>query len=324
MATSYHDVIVIGAGPAGLCAGLYTARARLDTVILEKMAPGGQLINTSLIEDYPGFESIDAAELIEKMVSHTQAFGAQILTAEVTEVYSDDWQKVVRTADGDEYRAGAVIISSGGTPTPLNIPGEFEYAGRGVSYCAVCDGAFFRDRVITVVGGGDSAVEEGLFLTRFASKLYLVHRRDKLRAQQIIQDRFMASPNTEIIWDTVADEIVGDDGAVTGMRLRNVKTGEEWVHETDGVFIFIGFDPNTDFIKEAVERDEIGYLIAGPHMETDVPGLFIAGDVRTQLTKQITTAVGDATTAAVAATHYLEDLYATVPRPETAATEVSA
>ena len=241
MATSYHDVIVIGAGPAGLCAGLYTARARLDTVILEKMAPGGQLINTSLIEDYPGFESIDAADLIEKMVSHTQAFGAQILTAEVTEVYSDDWQKVVRTADGDEYRAGAVIISSGGTPTPLNIPGEFEYAGRGVSYCAVCDGAFFRDRVITVVGGGDSAVEEGLFLTRFASKLYLVHRRDKLRAQQIIQDRFMASPNTEIIWDTVADEIVGDNGAVTGMRLRNVKTGEEWVHETDGVFIFIGF-----------------------------------------------------------------------------------
>ena len=162
------------------------------------------------------------------MVSHTQAFGAQILTAEVTEVSSDGWQKVVRTADGDEYRAGAVIISSGGTPTPLNIPGEFEYAGRGVSYCAVCDGAFFRDRVITVVGGGDSAVEEGLFLTRFASKLYLVHRRDKLRAQQIIQDRFMASPNTEIIWDTVADEIVGDNGAVTGTRLRNVKTGEEW------------------------------------------------------------------------------------------------
>ena len=167
-------------------------------------------------------------------------------------------------------------------------------------------------------------MEEGLFLTRFASKLYLVHRRDKLRAQQIIQDRFMASPNTEIIWDTVADEIVGDNGAVTSMRLRNVKTGEEWVHETDGVFIFIGFDPNTDFIKEAVERDEIGYLIAGPHMETDVPGLFIAGDVRTQLTKQITTAVGDATTAAVAATHYLEDLYATVARPETALTEVSA
>ena len=143
MATSYHDVIVIGAGPAGLCAGLYTARARLDTVILEKMAPGGQLINTSLIEDYPGFESIDAADLIEKMVSHTQAFGAQILTAEVAEVYSDDWQKIVRTTDGEEYRAGAVIISSGGSPTPLNIPGEFEYAGRGVSYCAVCDGAFF-------------------------------------------------------------------------------------------------------------------------------------------------------------------------------------
>jgi len=206
----------------------------------------------------------------------------------------------------------------------LNIPGEFEYAGRGVSYCAVCDGAFFRDRVITVVGGGDSAVEEGLFLTRFASKLYLVHRRDKLRAQQIIQDRFMANSNTEIIWDTVADEIIGDDGAVTGMRLRNVKTGEEWVHETDGVFIFIGFDPNTDFIKEPVERDENGYLIGGLHMETDVPGLFIAGDVRTQLTKQITTAVGDATTAAVAATHYLEDLYDRVERPETVATEVSA
>ncbi len=305
-----HDVIIVGAGPAGLCAALYTARAKLDTLVIDKLIPGGQILNTELIEDYPGFESILGPELAEKMRAHAERFGAKIIMDEVLEVRSTGpggRVKLVKTLDR-EYRAKAVIVTAGGSPVKLGVPGEEKLNAKGVSYCAVCDGPFFTGKVLAVVGGGDAAVEEGTYLTKFASKVYLIHRRDQLRAQKILQDRLFANPKVKVIWNTVVEEILGDE-KVTGLRLRDVKTGAISTLDVGGVFIFIGFRPNSHILKdEGIKLDNAGHVFTNQLMETGVPGIYAAGDIRVQLARQITTAVGDATTAAIAAEKYIEAL----------------
>jgi thioredoxin reductase (NADPH) len=303
-----YEVIIVGGGPAGLCAGLYTGRSMLKSVILERGMPGGELLNTEVIEDYIGFEHVLGHELAEKFAAHAQKFGVELKTfVDIKRLFKreDGWFEV-HADGGDVYEAPAVIITAGGTPVKLDIPGEFEYAGKGVSYCAICDGHFFRGHTIMVVGGGDAACEEADFLTRYADKVYLVHRRDAFRASKIVQERVFANPKIEVIWDTVVEEVHGGaDGLMTHARIRNRTSGTASDLVATGIFIFIGFTPNTGIIEGHVEHDSAGYLITDTHMQTSIPGLFAAGDVRAQLTRQVTTAVGDATTAAIAAEKYL-------------------
>jgi thioredoxin reductase (NADPH) len=301
-------VIIVGAGPAGLTAALYAGRSMLRTLVLEALGPGGELLKTEIIEDYPGFEHIKGEDLAEKFASHARKFGAEIRSlVTVTAVRKRaDGLFDVETDDGGRFRAPTVIITAGGTPVRLGVPGEEEYAGKGVSYCAVCDGAFFKNQIVAVVGGGDAAVEESDFLTRYAEKVYLVHRRGELRASKILQQRLFANPKVEVIWDTVATDILGDpQGQVSALRLRNVKSGETKDLPVTGVFVFIGFRPNTGIVEAHVDHDEMGYLLTDMNMETSLGGLFAAGDVRAQLTRQVTTAAGDGTTAAIAAEKYL-------------------
>ena len=310
MAQHEVDIVVVGAGPAGMTAGLYAGRSLLRTVVLERGAPGGELLNTEMIEDYPGFEHVEGWDLAQKFAAHAAKFGASIEVANVDRVVRRPDGTFDTFADnGDSWHSPTVIVTAGGTPIKLGIPGEAEYAGKGVSYCAVCDGAFFKGHVIAVVGGGDAACEEADYLTRFATRVYLIHRRDEFRASKIVQQRVFANPKIEVVWDTVVDEILGDDkGLVHQLALRNVKTGDLRRLDATGIFVFIGFKPNTGIIADHVEHDASGYLITDWHMQTSIPGLFAAGDVRVQLTRQVTTAVGDATTAAVAAEKYLTAL----------------
>ena len=310
MATAEYDVVVIGAGPAGMTAGLYAGRAMLRTIVLERGAPGGELLNTEMIEDYPGFEHVQGWDLAQKFAAHAEKFGANIQNANVQRVRRlDDGSFETTTDAGDTYHSPTVIVTAGGTPVKLGIPGEVEYAGKGVSYCAVCDGAFFKGHVIAVVGGGDAACEEADYLTRFAKKVYLIHRRHEFRASKIIQKRVFENPKIEVIWDTVVEEVHGDaNGLVQRLSLRHVDTGEATDLAVTGFFVFIGFQPNTGIIADHVAHDATGYLITDWNMATSIPGLFAAGDVRVQLTRQVTTAVGDATTAAVAAEKYLTAL----------------
>lgn len=307
MATHEYEVVIIGAGPAGMCAGLYAGRSMLKSVVLERGFPGGELLNTEVIEDYIGFEHVLGHELATKFQNHAEKFGAQILTSTPVEAVKKaaDGLFDVTVENGDVYRAPTVIVTAGGTPVKLGIPGEIEYAGKGVSYCAICDGAFYKGHTILVVGGGDAALEEADFLTRYAEKVYLVHRRDEFRASKIVQQRAFANKKIEVITDTVVDEVVGTDGLMTHAKIRNLKTGAASDLVATGIFIFIGFTPNTGMIKEHVKHDSAGYLITDANMQTSVPGLFAAGDVRAQLTRQVTTAVGDATTAAIAVEKFL-------------------
>jgi thioredoxin reductase (NADPH) len=302
-----YDVVIVGAGPAGLCAAMYAGRGMLKAVTIERGAPGGELLNTDLIEDYIGFDTIKGWDLAQKMTEHAKKFGAEIVTDTVARIHksSDGWFDV-ETARGETYRSPAVILTAGGTPVKLGVPGEREYAGRGVSYCAVCDGAFFKGERLAVVGGGDAAVEEADYLTRYASKVTLVHRRDEFRASKIIQERAFSNPKIEIIRNTVVPEIVGNEQGVTHAVLENKTTGERSNLDVGGVFIFAGFKPNTQLVDGHVDHDAAGYLITDNKMMTSMAGLFAAGDVRSQLTRQITTAVGDATTAAIAVEKYLK------------------
>lgn len=309
--TYEHDVVIVGAGPAGMCAGMYAGRAMLNAVVLERGAPGGELLNTELIEDYPGFEHVLGHELATKFHDHAAKFGAQFkLGVTVKSLRKrDDGVFEAFADDGDTYVAPTAIITAGGTPIKLGVPGELEYAGKGVSYCAICDGAFFRNQVIAVVGGGDAAVEEADFLTRYGSKVYLVHRRDELRASKILQQRLFANPKIEVIWDTVVERVEADaQGLVNNLKIRNVNTGVVSDLAATAMFVFIGFRPNTGIIEGHVRHDSMGYLVTDDKMMTSIPGLFAAGDVRSQLTRQVTTAVGDATTAAIAAEKYLKAL----------------
>ena len=303
------DVIIVGAGPAGLCAALYAGRGMLRAVTIERGAPGGELLNTDLIEDYIGFESIKGWELAQKMAEHARKFGAEIVTDTVDRIYrnTDGWFDV-QTARGDTYRSQAVILTAGGTPVKLGVPGEKEFAGRGVSYCAVCDGAFFKGEHLAVVGGGDAAVEEADYLTRYASKVTLLHRRDDFRASKILQERAFANPKIEVIRNVVVPEIVGNEKGVTHAVLEHRVNGTRSNLDVGGVFIFAGFKPNTQIVEGHVDHDAGGYLITDNRMMTSMSGLFAAGDVRSQVTRQITTAVGDATTAAIAVEKFLKAL----------------
>ena len=303
------ELVIIGAGPAGLTAGLYAKRSELTAVALERGLPGGQLLNTDLIDDYPGLPEIEGRELAERMTTHATKFGLQIDTVTVTGIKKlDDGDFRITTTEGPVYRAPTVILTAGGTPNKLEVPGEEEFAGRGVSYCAICDGAFFKGETIAVAGGGDAAAEEAEFLTRYVDKLYLIHRRDQLRAQKILQKRVFENPKIEVIWDSVIEEVVGDATGMTGLRLNNVKSGAESTLDASGLFVFIGFRPNTGLLEDHAEHDAGGYLITDRDMRSSIPGLFVGGDCRAQLTRQITTAVGDATTAVIAVEKYLTEL----------------
>jgi thioredoxin reductase (NADPH) len=308
--TQEYEVVIIGAGPAGMTAGMYAGRAMLRAVVLERGAPGGELLNTEIIEDYPGFEHIEGWDLAQRFDSHARKFGAELHTATVERVQKmdDGWFETVTDA-GDIYRSPTVILTAGGTPVKLGVPGELEYAGKGVSYCAICDGAFFKGHRIAVVGGGDAAVEEADFLTRYAETVYLIHRRDQLRASKILQKRVFENPKIELVWNTVVDRVEGDaQGLVRALHLRDVVTDATSTLAATGLFVFIGFRPNTGIVDGHVRHDEGGYLITDGNMETSLRGLFAAGDVRAQLARQVTTAVGDATTAAIAAEKYLTAL----------------
>ena len=298
-----YDVIIVGGGPAGLAAGLYTARMDLKAVLLDRGPLGGQLLNTELVEDYPGFESVLGSELATKMGEHARKFGLEIRDFEpVKEIELEGNTKVVRLESGEELRAPALIIAAGGLPRYLGVPGEKEFWGRGVSYCAVCDGAFFKGQELAVVGGGDAAVEEGEFLTRYASKVYIVHRRNQLRAQPILIDRARSNPKVEFILESAVKEITGNE-KVQSVRYEQAGVTKEL--PVCGVFIFVGFVPNSGLLKVHVDHDESGYILTGSDMSTSIEGVWAVGDVRAQLTKQIATAVGDGTTAAVAASAYV-------------------
>jgi thioredoxin reductase (NADPH) len=306
------EIIIVGAGPAGQAAALYAGRSRIPTLVLERGVFGGQLWNTAEVEDYPGFEHIMGPELADRMQKHAEKFGARFETAEVVSISADGDARVVTTADGREFRAPAVILTVGGEARKLGVPGEEEYAGKGVSYCAVCDGAFFEGAEIAVVGGGDSAVEEGTFLTRYGSKVYLIHRRDEYRAQPILIEQMRATGKVEEVLSTVVEEIHADNGRVSHVTLRNVNTDDQSKLEVGAIFPFVGFTPHSDIfdpeLAARIELDADGHIVTDQQMRTSVPGIYAAGDVRSQFVRQITNAVGDATTAALAAHAYVEHL----------------
>lgn len=301
-----YDTIVIGSGPAGMTAALYAARSNLKTAVLEQGAPGGQMNNTLEIENYPGFELITGPELSMKMHEPLEKLGVENLYGIVTGVEDKGDHKLVKTDDKD-YQAKTVIIATGAKHRLLGVPGEDTYTSRGVSYCAVCDGAFFRGQDLLVVGGGDSAVEEALFLTRFANTVTIVHRRDQLRAQKVLQDRAFANEKVSFIWDTVVKEIKGGDIKVSSVVFENVKTGEVFEKDFGGVFIYVGLDPVSGLVSDLGVTDEAGWIVTNDRMETAVPGVFAIGDVRQKHLRQITTAVGDGAIAGQEAYHFIEN-----------------
>jgi thioredoxin reductase (NADPH) len=304
-----YEVVIVGGGPAGLCAALYAGRGMLKTVLLERGVPGGELLNTEWIEDYPGFKKIKGRELAQAMTEHAKEFGAEIRQENVESIVRrDDGIFEIATTLGGVYEAPAVILTAGGTPNKLGVPGELEYAGRGVSYCAVCDGAFFKGETIAVVGGGDAAVEEAEYLTRYAERVYVIHRRDEFRASKLLQERLFANRKIEVIWNKRVVELLGGPSGLTSISLEDIVTGARSSLPATGCFVFIGFSPNSGLVKQHFAHDAAGYILTDDRMMTSIPGLFAAGDLRVQLTRQVTTAVGDATTAAIAVEKYLTQL----------------
>lgn len=304
-----YQVVVIGGGGAGLTAALYTSRAKLTTALIEKLTPGGQIALTDLVENYPGFpEGILGPEISMKMEEQARKYGTEILYKEVKQIKqnAEDKSFILEMAD-EQIRAKSVILAAGASFRMLGVPGEKELTGKGVSYCATCDGAFFKDKEVVVVGGGDSALQEGLFLTRFATKVTIIHRRDQLRASPILQQRAKEHEKIDFIWDTTVEEVKGT-GKVETIVLKNVKSGEKSDFVTQGIFIFIGHDPNSGFIKDFVELDEHQYVksLAGT-VKTSIPGVYAAGEIRAGATKQLIAACGEGCEAALAAQAYLED-----------------
>ncbi len=299
-----YDLVIIGGGPAGLTAGLYAARAKLNAILIEKLVLGGQVIITDRIDNYPGFpDGISGPDLIQKMTDQVKRFGLKIENSEVNSVDLSQPIKNI-TLNDRSITTHTIIIATGASPKKLGVPGEDTFSGKGVSYCATCDGPFFKDSVVAAIGGGDTAVQESLFLTRFAKKVYLIHRRDQLRATAIMQKHAMEDDKIELIWNS---ELTGINGLthVESITLQHVKTGDKQQLNVDGCFIWVGIIPNTQFLSNAVELDKTGFIMADLNMATSVPGVFTAGDVRNTPIRQIVTAVGDAAVAAFSAEHYI-------------------
>lgn len=308
MSRQAYDIVIVGGGPAGLAAGLYAARARRKTALLEKGVIGGQIALTELVENYPGVSSVNGFDLAQTMLKQAESYGLETQSAVVTALEKEGKQWLVRTTEG-EYAGKAVIVTAGADYNRLGVPGEERLTGRGVSYCATCDAAFFKGQHVAVVGGGDAAMDEGLFTTRYADRVTAIHRRDQLRAGAILRERAFANPKMEFVWNTVVTEILGD-GAVSGVKLRNRESGEESAMDVAAVFIFIGQHPNTDFLRGLVSMDEGGHVLVNEWMETGLPGLYAAGDARQNAARQVVSSAGDGATAAIAAEHYLSSNFA--------------
>ena len=301
-----YDTIIIGAGPAGMTAALYTARSNLKVALLEAGIPGGQMNNTADVENYPGYALISGPELAEKMFEPLENLGVEHVFGHVQRIEDQgDFKKVI--TEDEVYESKTVIIATGAFHRQLNVPGEAEFNSRGVSYCAVCDGAFFRDEDLPVVGGGDSAVEEAIFLTQFAKSVTIVHRRDQLRAQKVLQDRAFANEKISFVWDSVVEAIHGDERKVTGVTFKNIKTGETSQADFGGIFIYVGLDPVSEFVADLGIRDESGWIVTDDHMKTSVAGIYAIGDVRQKDLRQITTAVGDGAIAGQEAYKYITE-----------------
>jgi thioredoxin reductase (NADPH) len=299
------DLVIIGGGPAGLASAIYGSRARMKTIVIERMGLGGQINLTDEVENYPGILSISGPELVMQLEQQAKSFGAEFKLADVTKLDFEDGFPVIHTEKGT-IKAYVAIAATGADPKRLNVPGEFELGGRGVSYCATCDGAFYVDRKVVVVGGGDAAVEEGIFLTRYASEVNIIHRRHELRASQIVQERAFANPKVHFIWDSVVDTINGDD-FVESVSIKNLKSNKVSDLATDGVFIFIGHTPNSSFYPPDIPRDIIGCLVVDINMRTKYNNLYAVGDLRAGCVKQLASSMGDGVTAAINATRYIEE-----------------
>ncbi|MGA8571487.1 MAG: thioredoxin-disulfide reductase [Desulfobaccales bacterium] len=296
-----YDLIIVGGGPGGLSAGIYAMRAALKTVLIEKGLPGGQINLTESVENYPGFDQISGFDLSQKFLQHAQSYGLEIRQQEVAEVEPGLEFHTVRLVNGDLLNCHAVILATGGRARTLKIPGESEYYGHGVSYCATCDGFFFRGKNVVVVGGGDTALEEAVYLAKITQHVYLVHRRDALRGSRILQQRVMGEPHIEILWNTIVTEVLADDQGVRGVILQNKQTGVASELPVDGVFIFIGFLPNNQLVPEGIRMDHDGYVMTDEKCETNISGIYVIGDLRQKYARQIVTAAADGCTAALAA-----------------------
>ncbi len=302
-----YDMIIVGGGPAGLTAGLYARRARLNTLLIERLIPGGQVLTTDWVDNYPGFpEGISGFDLVDKMRLQAERFELPVINDEIVSLSLQGQEKILKGIQG-AYRAKTLVIACGAVHKKLGVPGEGDLGGKGVSYCATCDGPFFRDQEIAVVGGGDTAVQEALFLTRFAKKIYLIHRRDQLRACKILQEKALANPLIQPVWNAQVESILGTDG-VEEVRIKKADGSPDLTLPVKGIFVFVGILPNTDWLKGTLSLDTQGFIRTNDSLATSVRGIFAAGDVRKKLLRQISTAVGDGATAVFAAERYLETL----------------
>ncbi len=301
-----YDLVIVGGGPGGMSAGIYAMRAALKTALIEKGLAGGQVAMSAEVENYPGFEHIGGSELSEKFAQHAKSYGLATINREVKNLVPGLDYHRIHLDNGEVLASHAVILATGGSPRKLDIPGEEEYYGKGVSYCAVCDGFFFRNKTVVVVGGGDTAAEEGLYLAKLCRQVHLVHRRDQLRAGMILQQRVKAECKMEVIWNTVVTSVKADASGVTAVELEDVKTGEKRDLATDGFFIFIGFEPNNQLVPAGTKMNANGYVVTDEKCETNTPGIYVIGDLREKYARQIVIAAADGATAALAAAHYVE------------------
>lgn len=306
-----YDMIIVGGGPGGLTAGIYAMRAAMKTALIEKSAYGGQMTLSGEVENYPAFEKISGFDLSAKFQQHAASYGLEMISSEVTGIEPGLDFHAVKLDNGTTLKTHAIILAVGGSPKKLNIPGETEYYGRGVSYCAVCDGFFFRNKTVAVIGGGDSACEESLYLAKLAKQIYIIHRRDELRASRILQERIKGECKIEMIWNSIPTEIHANEQGVSAVRIQDVTTRKERDLAIDGIFIFIGFNPNRSLVPAGIQMDNNGYVLTNDRCETQIPGIFVIGDLRQKYARQIVIAAGDGCTAALVAAHYVENKKAT-------------